>query len=315
MNKRIINQWNKWYEKALKRYHFHKTVSIWFHQKNASLGFWVVIFTTITGTLGGTTIFERFLGGSEGKATSLNTFLLLFLAFFSVVTAILTALQKWFRYSEKSNKHKEAASEFEDLLMELDKFIISDFNDRQRVDFFKNINSKWKEIDKKAPLLPKLPERITETALKEYEEELQTKKEPPKVIRCSGSIGDLSISEADRIVEIPEDRKWSYEIKEATIFISSTEITLKYTLNVKRPDSSEIEVYHNEGKGLRDDSLAFIDYKCVKSNGIISWNGVMVLKILKMAEFKGFWITNILEDGRFAFGNIYLKAKERQVEE
>jgi hypothetical protein len=41
MSREIISQWNKWYQKALKRYYLHNAATRWYHHKSVALGFWI----------------------------------------------------------------------------------------------------------------------------------------------------------------------------------------------------------------------------------------------------------------------------------
>jgi hypothetical protein len=127
--------------------------------KHTLLGTFVTLFSTIVGT----TIFATI------TKTTTSLTIQIFTGFLSVMAAVLAAFQTFFRFSELSQQHKNAAASYEAIRHKLDLFLLtySDINDlavkQKALEDFQNITV---GIDKIAESSPTIPDKVWDTITK-----------------------------------------------------------------------------------------------------------------------------------------------------
>ena len=111
-----------------------------------SRNFWLGLLAAVSAAIAGTTAFATL---SESPSTAVRTAI----GFFSVLAAVLSALQTYFRSSELAERHKGAAVKYGFLRRELEQRIESDegaMSDAKLDDF----RVRWDGIDSESPPIP-----------------------------------------------------------------------------------------------------------------------------------------------------------------
>jgi hypothetical protein len=131
-------------------------------------------------------------------------------------------------------------------------------------------------------------------------------------IECEGSLVDLYICDSDSLIEMPEERKWTYDLYDIVLKKYTNNISLEFKTKIKHPYSATIENYKTYGRGLRIADTAFIIYSFEEmGKGHTSWKGVMVLRVPTIGAMNGYWLTTgvIGKDQKFPLGRITLTKK------
>lgn len=132
-----------------------------------------------------------------------------------------------------------------------------------------------------------------------------------ETITCEGTLVDLYLGNSEKVIEMPKERRWIYELQDVLIKIYQNELSLEYKALVKSPYSSSTEVYKCYGSGPFIDGVAHLMYSYhEEKTGSPNWKGVMVLRVPRRGSIIGYWLTtNVIEDKKFPMGIINLKRK------
>ncbi|MDY7036038.1 MAG: hypothetical protein SV375_07755 [Thermodesulfobacteriota bacterium] len=130
--------------------------------------------------------------------------------------------------------------------------------------------------------------------------------------QCEGTLFDTYIADPEKIVDMPRERRWLYELKDVLIKIyKDNRLSLEYKALVKSPHGNFTEVYKSYGSGPFVDGVAHIIYSFNEiDTGSPNWKGSMVLQVPRRGSIVGYWITtNVNRDNKFPMGTINLKRK------
>jgi hypothetical protein len=108
--------------------------------------FWLGLLAAVSAAIAGTTAFATL---SESPSTAVRTAI----GFFSVLAAVLSALQTYFRSSELAERHKGAAAKYGFLRRELEQRMEAgeaSLNEARLDDF----RARWDSVDTEAPPIP-----------------------------------------------------------------------------------------------------------------------------------------------------------------
>jgi hypothetical protein len=126
-------------------------------EKNKHKHTWLGIFVTLFSSIVGTTIFATISNHSTNPAIQIIT------GFLSVIAAVLSAFLTFFRFSEISQQHKNAASAYETIRHNLDMFLLAN-SDLTNSDLKQTVLKELEEIsvklDKVAETAPTIPDKI-----------------------------------------------------------------------------------------------------------------------------------------------------------
>ena len=132
-----------------------------------------------------------------------------------------------------------------------------------------------------------------------------------ETIACEGTLADLYIGDSEKVVKMPEERRWIYELQNVLIKIYHNELSLEYKALIKTPHSNSTEIYRSYGSGSFIDGVAYIVYSYdeIKTRSP-NWKGVMVLRVPRRGLISGYWLTtDVNRDDKFPIGLITLKRK------
>ncbi len=132
-----------------------------------------------------------------------------------------------------------------------------------------------------------------------------------ETITCEGTLVDLYLGNSEKVIEMPQERRWIYELQDVLIKIYQNELSLEYKALIKIPYSGSTEVYRSYGSDPFIDGVAHLmySYEEVKT-GSPNWKGVMVLRVPRRGSIIGYWLTTDVNKGEsFPMGIITLKRK------
>ena len=131
-------------------------------------------------------------------------------------------------------------------------------------------------------------------------------------IECEGTLCDTNLGDSEKIIQMPDERLWCYELKNVVIKrYKNNRLSLEYEALIQSPHDKSTEIYKSFGSGPFIDGVAHILYSFEKSKtGSPNWKGSMVLRMPKRGSIIGYWLTtNVNADNRFPIGRINLKRK------
>jgi hypothetical protein len=130
-----------------------------------------------------------------------------------------------------------------------------------------------------------------------------------ETIKCEGTLVDSYLGNSEKVVDMPEERRWTYELEDVLIKIYPNELSLEYNALIKSPHSKSTEVYRSYGSGPFIGGVAHIIYSYEKmETGSPSWKGAMVLRVPQRGLISGYWLTtDVNRDDKFPMGTITLK--------
>lgn len=141
--KELLSQWYMGIRNSHLR---HKLAAEEYTRTNRFFGIVVVSTTTLVGT----TLFATL-------KSSRNTSVQIGIASFSILAAILSAVQTFLNYPDWIEKHKLAAAKYGELRKELDMLCLK-VEMREEYDFEKHMKSfrtRWNTVEQEAPPIPK----------------------------------------------------------------------------------------------------------------------------------------------------------------
>ena len=127
-------------------------------EKNKHKHIWLGVFVTLFSTIVGTTIFATIT-----KTTTTDKTIQIVTGLLSVTAAVLSAFQTFFRFSEISHQHKNAATSYEAVRRKLDIFLLSNSslsNSGLKQTSLKDIEEIAVQLNKIAETAPTLPDKI-----------------------------------------------------------------------------------------------------------------------------------------------------------
>jgi hypothetical protein len=137
----------------------HWSAARYYEQVNIALG----LATVITAAISGTTAFSTLQQQSEGEGSAIG--LQVFIGMFAVIAAVLAAVQSFFKSSELSAKHKQAAQKFGKLKRELDQHLSLGFpaDIEKRDKILTDFRLRWDVVDEESlPIPPRFFDRAKE---------------------------------------------------------------------------------------------------------------------------------------------------------
>ncbi|HXS55636.1 MAG TPA: SLATT domain-containing protein [Hanamia sp.] len=126
-------------------------------EKNKHKHTWLGVFVTLFSTIVGTTIFATITKTNTDKTIQIATGLL------SVTAAVLSAFQTFFRFSEISQQHKNAATLYEAVRHKLDIFLLGNSglsNSDVKQTSLKDIEQIAVQLNKISETAPTIPDKI-----------------------------------------------------------------------------------------------------------------------------------------------------------
>jgi hypothetical protein len=142
---KLLEEWKKRIRNAQKA-HYKDAEKL--KRNKMLLGLPTVILTTVVGT----SVFASINQSSDYD----NTYYPIVVGILSITAAILASLQTFLNYSEKSEKHLNAARKLSSLKKEVQQNLITlEKSDEVYNEFILYVRTKWDEIINEAPLISK----------------------------------------------------------------------------------------------------------------------------------------------------------------
>ena len=143
LQKEAIQLLKDWYVRIRVAQKGHYQDASQLKRSNRYIGITVVALSTIVGT-----------GVFASIEQNLSIYFQIATGLFSLLAAVLASLQTFLNYSDKSEKHLEAARKLSELKKEIEQaLVIEKENQNKTVEFVIYIRSKWSKITNDAPII------------------------------------------------------------------------------------------------------------------------------------------------------------------
>lgn len=267
------------------------------------IGIPVIVLTGIVGTSAFVTL---------QQSTEISTGLKIAVGGISILAAILSSLQTFFKFGEKAGKHKTASVAFAELRKDVEQ--VSTFgHDGNLEQFMADVNARWGAASKEAPdLPPDLVERARSAARKDLDGT-----ESWTETTCTGRLEDTYVFRTGMDGEpISDNRRWRYTLGSVHLERSSKGIRLNGGVQATLPNE-EARRYDLVAEGSVKSKSAHLVYTFLDASGEVCWHGVMALRIPPEGDIHGFWLTTEVTDidTSFIMGRIVLTPERMAVPE
>ena len=156
----VENLLTDWYRRIRFAQFAHYEAAKSYDRMNYGLGIPVVILSTFVGT----SVFANIVSTVDARFQIL-------IGLVSVVAASLASLQTFFRFSEKAEKHRTAASKYGALRREIEEIMVL-CNQEELKDSISNLRSRLDKLSEEAPHIPHQIWAKRKTVLKDDRENL-----------------------------------------------------------------------------------------------------------------------------------------------
>ena len=130
-----------------------------------------------------------------------------------------------------------------------------------------------------------------------------------RIYKLTGSGSDLrSLSWRGDVYEHASPFK--YSLKSGTLEITEKRSKLVANISVYRQDGSDVADGVLNASGINEGGVAHMSYQITDSHSNQHWQGVLLLRISKLGEINGLWISDSdAEAGTCTFGSLLLERR------